>query len=300
MQVPQYLKKGDTVGILSTARFIDKVYVDNAVSLLESWGLKVRLGKTVQLKQNQFAGTDKERLNDFQEMINQPDIKAILCARGGYGTVRIIDQVDFSTFAKNPKWIIGYSDITVLHNHIHTHFNIPTIHSSMPINFKTNSEEAINSIKQSLFGELKRYVFKSNINNIIGSSEGLLTGGNLSILHTLIGTNSDINTEDKILFIEEVDEYLYHIDRMMIALKRSGKLNKLKGLIVGGMTDIHDNLIPFGKTVEEIILEHTKDFGYPVCFGFPVGHLDDNRAIILGRTTTLKICDTECSLEFQN
>lgn len=282
------LKIGDEIAIVSTARKINQEEIDLAVKLFEYWGLKVRIGNTIGLVYHQFAGTDQERANDFQSMLDDKNIKAIICARGGYGTVRIMDYLDFTQFNFNPKWIVGYSDVTILHAHINTYLGYQTLHATMPINFKSNSKESLESLKKALFGESYSLNFNTRKESIFGNTEGFIVGGNLSILYSILGTNSGINTDNKILFIEDLDEYLYHIDRMMMALKRAGKLNKLKALLVGGMTDMKDNIIPYGKTAEEIILEHCKDYDYPIIFDVPTGHINNNNALIFGRNISLK------------
>ena len=287
---PPYLKKGDTIGIVATARKISTEEINPAIAIFKSWGLEVILGNNLFNTDNQFSGTDKERADDLQTILNDTSVKAIISARGGYGTVRIIDQINFTTFIKNPKWIIGYSDITVLHAHIHN-LGIETLHATMPINFSKNTE-ALESLRKALFGEKITYKIETNILNKKGIAEGELIGGNLSILFSLSGSVSDIETKGKILFIEDLDEYLYHIDRMMMNLKRAGKLSGLAGLVVGGMSDMKDNTIPFGKTAEEIILDAVKEYKYPVCFNFPAGHVDRNLALPLGKTVKLKVDDT--------
>lgn len=263
-----------------------------AVKIFESWGLKVRLGRTIGLSDHQYAGTDAERLTDLQAAINDPDIRAIICARGGYGTVRIADDVDWTGLLAHPKWIAGFSDITYLHVHLNQTLGVQTLHSTVPTFFPKNTPEAIDSMRQQLFGEEVIYDLPPHPLNRKGEAKGVLIGGNLSILYSITGTRSGFNTAGKILFIEDIDEKLYHIDRMMINLKRSGKLQDLVGLIVGGMTDISDNLIPFGKTAEEIIMEHVSGHDYPVCFNFPAGHIADNRAIVLGKVTKMKVGHT--------
>ena len=299
MKTPPYLKQGDTIGIVATARKISLEEIRPAVRLLESWGLNVRLGGNLFYEDNQYAGTDSERVADLQSMLDDNTVRAILCARGGYGSVRIIDRIDFTKFSNNPKWIIGYSDVTVLHSHIHSLFGIETLHGTMPLDFTGNETEATLSLKKALFGEDMCYTVPLHSLNKRGIASGTLVGGNLSILYSLRGTVSDIDTEGKILFIEDLDEYLYHIDRMMINLKRGGKLEKLKGLIVGGMTDMHDNTIPFGKSAHEIILDAVKEYSFPVCFDFPAGHLKEkNLAIILGREVELSVSPTGTSLRF--
>jgi muramoyltetrapeptide carboxypeptidase len=231
-------------------------------------------------------------------VLDDPAIKAIFCARGGYGTVQVIDQIDFSNFKKNPKWIIGYSDVTVLHNHINTNFNIQTLHASMPINFATNTKEALESLKETLFGALPIYTCDVDELNRFGEVMGELVGGNLSIIYSLTGTPSQINTKGKILFLEDLDEYLYHIDRMMMNLKRAGLLKELKGLIVGGMSDMNDNTVPYGKSAKQIIFDAVKEYNYPVCFEFPAGHINDNRAIMMGARINLLVEKKLTTLEF--
>jgi muramoyltetrapeptide carboxypeptidase len=224
-------------------------------------------------------------------MLDDDSIRAVICARGGYGTVRIIDQIDFTAFRKNPKWIVGYSDVTVLHSHIHRHLGIETIHAIMPINI--TSDEAPNdtqeTLKNALFGKIRSYSYPATPLARNGEAEGLLTGGNLSVLYSLMGSVSEIDTTDKILFLEDVDEYLYHIDRMLMNLKRAGKLSKLKGLIIGGMDRMNDNIIPYGKTANEIITDAVAEFDYPVCCDFPSGHGEINLALIFGRRVKMKV-----------
>jgi muramoyltetrapeptide carboxypeptidase len=283
---PSYLQKGDTVAIVSTARKITSDKIISAIKLLEKWGLQVIIGETIGSEENQFSASDEKRIADFQLMLDNPKVKAIWCARGGYGTVRLVDKLDFSAFKKQPKWIVGYSDITVLHSHIHN-FGIETLHATMPINLENNSKQSIETLKKSLFGKNLSYEIPADEKNKSGNASGELVGGNLSVLYSLLGSHSSINTDGKILFIEDLDEYLYHIDRMCINLKRNGYFENLKGLVVGGMTDMHDNDIPFGKTAEEIILDCVSEYDFPVIFNFPAGHLDDNRTMIFGRKVTL-------------
>lgn len=289
MTTPPCLQKGDKIGIVACARKISKEELEPAVDLLTSWGLEVVLGKNIFRAEHQFSGSDDQRAADLQSMLDDPAVKAVISARGGYGTVRIIDKLDFTAFKKQPKWIIGYSDITVLHSHVHN-FGIKTLHATMPINFAKNAE-AIETLRKALFGEALRYEGGSHSLNRKGNAEAELVGGNLSLLYALTGSVSDINTNGKILFIEDLDEYLYHIDRMMINLKRSGKLSHLAGLIVGGMSDMKDNAVPFGKTAEEIILDAVKEYDYPVCFGFPAGHIDRNLALVLGGKVKMEVKD---------
>jgi muramoyltetrapeptide carboxypeptidase len=286
---PPYLKAGDTVIILSTARKITIEELTPAIQLIEGWGLTVKLGSTIGLADNQFAGTDAERQADLQAAIDDPSIKAVICARGGYGTVRMMDNLDWTGFLQSPKWIVGFSDVTYLHIHLNQTIGVQTIHSSVPALFHRNTPEAIDTIRQQLFGEPVSYDIAAQPLNRTGEAKGVLIGGNLSILYSITGTKSGFNTGGKILFIEDIDEYLYHIDRMMMNLKRSGKLHELAGLIVGGMTDMNDNAIPFGKNAEEIIAEHVAEYNYPVCFGFPAGHIADNRALVLGKVMELTV-----------
>ena len=297
MQKPNRLKKGDKVVIISTARKISEEEIRPALNLLENWGLEVVLGNNLFKEEHQFSGTTNERVKDFQEALDDSTIKAIFCARGGYGTVKIIDEIYFSKFIESPKWIVGYSDVTVLHNHINQNFNIDTLHATMPINFKTNTQESLGSLKKALFGEDLNYEFDTNQLNRKGDAEGILVGGNLSIIYSLTGTSSQIDTAGKILFIEDLDEYLYHVDRMMMNLKRTGMLADLSGLIVGGMSDMNDHTILYGKSAKEIILDAVLDYSYPVCFDFPAGHLDDNRTLIMGGDAQL-IVGEKCRLIF--
>ena len=295
MIIPKKLEAGDKIGVISTARKITIEELSPAIKTLESWGLKVVLGVNLFKEEDQFSGTVEQRTADLQSMIDDNSIKAILCARGGYGTVQIIDSIDFTNLKINSKWIVGYSDVTVLHSHLNN-LGIASLHATMPINFKSNTKESLSSLKNSLFGNLNSIECKAHPLNKFGKIVGHIVGGNLSILYSLIGSHSDIDTTGKILFIEDLDEYLYHIDRMMMNLKRNGMLGKLKGLIVGEMSDMNDNSIPFGKTAEQIILEYTKNYDFPICFGFPAGHLSDNRVVRLGINSVLEISKNGVSL----
>ncbi len=298
MITPKSLQPGDKVALISTARKIERETVQPAVAMLERWGLQVVMGQHLFAEHHQFAGTDAQRAADLQQAINDPSIRAIICARGGYGTVRLLDHIDFSALANDPKWIAGYSDVTALHAHIHTNYGIETLHSTMPVNFPTNTPEALASLQFALFGSPIDHSAPAHAMNRNGHCEGEVVGGNLSILYSLNGSNSAINTQGKILFLEDLDEYLYHVDRMMMNLQRSGMLHQLAGLIVGGMSDMNDNIIPFGKTAEEIIWEHVAAYDYPVCFNFPVGHLPDNRTLIVSRKAKLTV-GTQVNLAFQ-
>jgi muramoyltetrapeptide carboxypeptidase len=295
MIIPKKLTKGDKIGIISTARKISLEELKPAIHILESWGLEVVLGTNLLEVDNQFSGTVHQRTADFQSMIDDKSIRAILCARGGYGSIQIIDNIDFSSLKKNPKWIVGYSDVTVLHSHLNT-LGIASMHATMPINFSTNTDKAIQSLRKSLFGLENNIKCKTHPFNKLGSVEAEIVGGNLSILYSLLGSKSDIDTNKKILFIEDLDEYLYHIDRMIISLKRNGKFDNLEGLIIGGMSEMNDNDIPFGKTSEQIILEHLESFDFPICFDFPAGHMDDNNAIVFGINSRLIITEKKVIL----
>ncbi|MBP1673794.1 MAG: putative MccF-like protein (microcin resistance) [Bacteroidetes bacterium] len=284
MKIPRYLKKGDTIGIAAPARKISLEEIQPTITLFETMGYSVLFEETLFAKENQFAGGDQIRKEGFQHLLDNPNVSAIICARGGYGSARIIDLLDFSTFQKNPKWICGYSDATVFHCHIHQNYNIATLHSTMPINIGNDKKgsESAQQIIAFLEGKMMNYQIDTHPLNRKGEAEGVLVGGNLSILYSLNGTSSDLDTADKILFIEDLDEYLYHIDRMVLNLKRSGKLSHIKGLIVGGMSEMRDNTIPFGINAEQIIRNHCELFDFPICFGFPAGHISDNRPLKLG------------------
>jgi muramoyltetrapeptide carboxypeptidase len=282
--LPPSLRKGDTIAIAATARKVSLAEMQPAITLFESWGLKVLLPEGFFNADHQFAGNDAHRADNFQQLLDNADVKAIICARGGYGTARIIDKIDFSRFSEYPKWIIGYSDITVLHSHILSHTPVASLHATMPINMQSHNadEQSIESLRHVLFGERVSYSFPFQPLNRDGKAQGRLIGGNMSVLYSLLGTPSDIVTDGCILFLEDLDEYLYHIDRMMLNLKRNGKLAKLAGLVIGGMNDMKDNTVPFGKTAEEIIAEHTAGYDYPVAFGFPAGHEIRNLALPFG------------------
>ncbi len=297
MIIPDFVKKGDKIAIISTARKINLSKITNSINALKIWGLTPVIGKTIGLENNQFAGSDEERTYDLQTMLDDPSIKAIWCACGGYGTVRIVDNIDFSNFIKKPKWIIGFSDITVLHAHLHN-LNVASLHSLMPVNFNKAKEEAILSLQKTLFGKKPKYLIPPSKKNKLGQCRGQLIGGNLSILYSICGSKSTINTTGKILCIEDIDEYLYHVDRMLQNLKRNNYFDGLSGLIVGGMTKLHDNYIPFGKKVKGIILDNIKEYDFPVVFNFPMGHIPDNRTLILGEEVELTVSADEVKLEF--
>ncbi len=289
-RIPPYLKPGDTIGITCPAGFITLEDIQPAIKQLEAWGFKIKVGDTVGKKDFTFGGTDAERISDFQQLLDDKSVKAILCARGGYGMGRIIDRLNFKKFITQPKWIIGFSDVTVIHNHLSANHGIASIHSKMcnsfpkdPLLAEPIQTETILSIKKALTGEKMNYTAPVNEKNRQGIGAGLLTGGNLKMLETLSGTPSDCNTDGKILFVEDTGEYLYSIDRMFWNLKRSGKLNKLKGLIIGGFKIKPDEPgEEFGRSLYDIVQEVTKGFSYPVCFDFPVGHQKNNFALKCG------------------
>jgi muramoyltetrapeptide carboxypeptidase len=298
MITPPYLKPGDKIGIVAPARSIENDDIKSAVELFSSNGFEVELGKNLFGKNNQFSGSDKERAADIQQFIDNPGIKAIVCARGGYGSVRTLNYLSFDKFIKNPKWIVGYSDITVFHSVINN-LGIESLHAPMPFTLKTEfDKDSINDTLAILQGNNIAYSFPGNPINSQGKAKGRLTGGNLSVLYSLRGTNADIKPHGKILFIEDIDEYLYHIDRMMMNFRLGGLLGQLRAIIVGDMTDLKDNNIPFGKNAFEIITEHSKEFYIPICFGFPAGHGSINKPLIMGREIVLDIGPT-CHLTFK-
>lgn len=298
MYQPATLLKGDKIGIISPAGKINPEKVGVAVSKFEDAGYKVVLGNHVFDEENQFAGSDTNRLCDFQLMLDDPEIKAILCARGGYGSIRILEYLDFDLFLRNPKWIVGYSDITVFHCYLNNLLGVESLHASMPINFPSEKDEnySISTLFQSLTGNSENYKILSHKLNRIGLTEGEIIGGNLSILYSLRGTAMDFETHGKILFIEDVGEELYHLDRMMQNLKMGGKLSELQGLVVGGMSNMKVGDPDFGKTAYEIILESIENYSYPVVFDFPAGHIKENWALPFGRFLRLDV--SEKSVEF--
>ncbi|MFT3749425.1 MAG: LD-carboxypeptidase [Agriterribacter sp.] len=290
MIIPPSLKPGDTIGITSPAGYITETELQPAIKKIQEWGFKIRLGKTIGKRDFSFGGTDSERTSDFQQMLDDSSIKAVMCARGGYGVVRIIDNIDFSKFHLKPKWIIGFSDITVIHSHINSNYKAASIHSKMCNSFpedwtkaEPSQTETIQSIKDALTGVKMVYKTITNEKNRKGITEGTLTGGNLKTLETLSGTKSEIKTAGKILFVEDTGEYLYSIDRMFWNLKRTNKLSQLKGLIIGGFKIKPDDPgEEFGRTLYDIVWEKVKEYNYPVCFDFPIGHQKNNFALKCG------------------
>ena len=300
IKTPSYLNVGDTIGIVCPAGYMNLEKVQTCINTLQDWGYKVKTGKTLNSdSQNYFSGTDEERLNDFQQMLDAAEVKAILCARGGYGIGRIIDQINFKRFKQNPKWIIGFSDVTILHSHIYSNYKIATLHGPMASAFNDDGykNEFVLSLKNAMEGKKIKYECAVHELNKRGEAIGELVGGNLTLLAHLTGSSSDIKTKGKILFLEDIGEYLYNIDRMLYQLKRSGKLNKLAGLIIGGFADIKDTERPFGKTVYKTIDEAVKEYDYPVCFGFPVSHEKENYALKVGAGYKLKVGKNKVVLE---
>lgn len=297
--LPPVLKSGDKIGITAFAKKISKAEIELAISTFESWGLQVVVGKTIGSEWNQFAGTDKERAIDLQEMLDDTSVKAIISARGGYGSVRIIDQIDFTRFKTNPKWLIGFSDVTTFHNHINQNFSIPTIHGTMPVFFEQNSMEAISSLKEILFNGEINYCSTSLLPGLCkdGTGRGEITGGNLSIIYSLCGSPSQITTAGKILFLEDLCEYLYATDRMLQNLKRNNYFSDLAGVIIGGFTDMNDGPVPFGATVEELLFEYFKDKNIPIFTGFEAGHISNNKALLFGKTAEMVVLDGKLSLK---
>lgn len=294
---PPYLKKGDKVGIVSPAKKLT-ADLSKAIAVLTHWGLEIVMGANVYAAHDQFAGTDEQRRTDLQSFLDDPEIKAIFASRGGYGTIRIIDDLDFTKFQKQPKWVIGFSDITILLSHILTKTNTQSIHGQMPKTFETGTEESLESLRKALFGETQTYIVESEFENKAGAAESILIGGNLTLLIAAEGSDSAFDYTDKILFIEDVGEHEYAIDRMMRTLKRSGKLAKLKGLIVGAFNGYEVEDLPFGQSPEQIIQELIKEYDYPVVYNFPTGHINDNRAMIIGKPVQLIVEKEKSYLKF--
>jgi muramoyltetrapeptide carboxypeptidase len=299
MERPPFLQPGSLVGITAPARAIKQEYIDHAVKIFESWGFGVRLSSNIGNSYFQYAGNDEDRLRALQEMLDDQNIRAIFCARGGYGTDRIVDRVSLEKFGNSPKWVIGFSDITSLLLKIHKS-GIECIHGPMPISMDPSDQESLELLKGILTGETGlQYNFPVHPLNVPGAASGMIIGGNLTLINDNTGTINEADTKNKILFIEETEEYLYRIDRMVVQLKRTGKLKGLAGLVVGHMTKMQDDEIPFGKTAMEIIYEHVSGYGYPVCFGAPVGHDHPNYPIPVGRDSVLKVTGAAVTLSFK-
>ncbi len=296
---PPYLKTGDEVAIISPSFYIDENLLTEAVTFLGKWGLKARIGKNASKRYGPFAGSDQERLSDLQEMTDNPDIKAVFCSRGGYGLSKIINKADFSVLNNNPKWYSGFSDMTVMHTWLNEVYGVMSIHGEMPFNFNNTkkSRETFPSLKKALFGDLISHEWTGNFYKP-GKVNGELTGGNLSLLYSLSGTKAAVSTKGKILFIEDMGEYYYHIDRMLTSFKLSGKLDGLSALVIGGMNKIEESKIPWGKNVEETILGIVSEFNYPILFNFPAGHISDNRAFYIGKRATIEVNGNTATLRY--
>jgi muramoyltetrapeptide carboxypeptidase len=296
---PPFLKHGDDVAIVSPSFCTEENILTEAVTFLEKWGLKVRIGRNAGKKKGPFAGSDKERLQDLQEMTDDQTVKAVICSRGGYGLSKIIDKVDFSALRRNPKWYTGFSDITVLHIWLNEVCGVMSIHGEMPLNYNNTEKtrSTFSSLKNALFGNLKEHEWNGNFYKP-ADVNGELTGGNLSLLYSLMGTRAEPMTSGKILYIEEVGEYFYHIDRMLTSLKLSGKLEGLSALVVGGMDKIEEAKLPWGKNIEETILAVVDDYDYPVLFNFPAGHIADNRALYIGRQVKIEVRRDKATMLF--
>lgn len=301
---PSYLKAGDTVAIVAPSGILKsrEGEIQQAEALLKSWGLHVVVGKHVFSKANHFAGTDEERCEDFQQALDNPKISAIWCARGGYGTVRILDKLNYTRFNKHPKWLIGYSDITALHNQFHNQ-GFQSLHALMCVSLTkdlNDIDDTLNSFKEALFGNPRNYTLEGSSYNRVGEASGQLVGGNLTILHTMLGSETSIDTSGKILFIEEIGEYKYHIDRMLQSMKRAGYFENLKGLVVGDMSKLRKNTTLWGTSVEQLILDALAEYNFPIAFNMPAGHEKDNRALVLGKTVALKVEKSKSQLVYKN
>lgn len=297
--IPPYLKPGDTIGITCPAGYMEYKRAEICIQTLQEWGFEVMVGKTVGSKsKNYFSGTDEERMNELQAMLDDKNINAILFGRGGYGSGRIIDKLNFKKFVRHPKWLIGFSDITVFHCHIFSNYKIASIHGPMAgaFNLQNGKSKWINELQKTLTGVKADYICKAHKSNKVGVAKGKLIGGNLALLANVIGTDSDFDTKNRILFIEDVGEYLYSADRMLHQLKRSDKLKSLAGLIVGGFTEMKDTERPFGKTIRTIIKEIVYEYDYPVCFDFPISHANENLAVKIGVDYELKITKQKTEL----
>ena len=282
------LAKGDLIFIVSPAKSIEAHHISHAKKIMEDWGYKVEISKHASNRRNYFSGSDNERLSDLQKALDDSKVKAIVCARGGYGSVRILDELNWSGFKTHPKWLVGFSDITVFHLRCAI-LGIMSLHATMPLNFASNSKEALSTLDAALSGKKFEINAPSSSFNKEGMASGKLIGGNLSIIFSLLGTKDRFDFEKGILFLEDLSEQLYHIDRMFFALKKAGIFNKINGLIIGGMTDLKDTTPSFGMTYEEIILEKMEGIAIPICFNFPSGHIDDNRAMILGAPVEIEV-----------
>ena len=296
---PPFLRKGDEVGIVSPAFAIEEGKLNSAVGILENWGLKVHVGRNALRQEGPFAGSDRERLLDFQAMTSNNRIKAIFCSRGGYGMLKIIDRIDFSSLRANPKWFIGYSDITVLHLWLSKKYNLVTIHGEMPLNYANpdKTTDTIDSLYNALFRGCLPVEWDSDSLRP-GAASGEVTGGNLSLVYSLIGTPVEPSTRGRILFIEDVGEYYYHLDRMMTSLRLAGRLKGLAALVAGGLNDMNETKLPWGKSAVDIISDAVRGYSYPVFFNFPAGHIDDNRSFYIGAGAKIQIKGRKAVLKY--
>ena len=300
MTYPPKLKKGDLIGITCPAGYMAADKAETCINTLQDWGYEVMVGQTLGSEsQTYFSGTDEERLDELQAMLDDKNIKAILFGRGGYGMGRIIDKLDFKKFRKNPKWVIGFSDITIFHCHVLRNYKIATLHAPMAAAFNDEGykNEYVNSLADVLKGKKNKYNFAPDVNNQKGKATGTLVGGNLTLFTHTICTSSEVKTDGCLLFLEDIGEQIYGVDRMLIQLKRSGKLDNLAGLIIGGFTDTKDTDRPFGKTVQEVFAEHTAEYDYPICYNFPVSHDAENYALKVGGKYQLQLGNKKCSLK---
>lgn len=300
-RTPEYLNEGDKIGIISPAGIVKEADIEPAIRILMDWGLKVDKGKYLYEQHNFFAGTDSQRLEDFQNMLDNPELRAIFCSRGGYGIIKLIDKLNFTNFLKSPKWIVGYSDITILHLYLNLYLKCESIHALMPKKFlqAANDGLSLSMLHKALFGSGLKYTVGKNKLNKAGKVAAMLTGGNLSLIYSLQGTPFEINTRNKILFIEDTGEPVYHIDRMMMNLKISGKLKSLKGLIVGGMTNIRHTTPDYGKTAYEVIADIISGYDYPVTYGMKAGHNLPNLPLYMGRHTHMEVTAEKTIIEFK-
>jgi muramoyltetrapeptide carboxypeptidase len=297
MKTPEPLQKGDLIAIVAPAKAIEPEFVLYAKEFLEGKGFRITVSENCLGRDHYFSGSISARLSDFQTAINDQDVKAVLCARGGYGCVQLVDKINWSNLEKHPKWIIGFSDVSVFHQRLSL-MGIESIHATMPLNFKENSGEALDSLISAITGEPYTISAAPRDENIHGDFTGEIVGGNLSILFSLLGTNDHIDYSNKTLFIEDLAEHIYHIDRIFYSFQKAGVLDKISGLIVGGMTKLMDTEISFGKSYEEVILSHVRDLGIPVCFDFPAGHIDDNRAVVFNKKASFTVNQTGATLCF--
>jgi len=300
---PDFLKQGDTVGLIAPSRWVSEAEIEPFLNTLSGWGLKYKLADNLYTRNHQLAGEKSERIKGLMNMLTDPVIKAIFNVRGGYGAVHLLDDLSENLSEILPKWIIGFSDITILHFFARVKMNCQSLHASMPYQSGTGegiSQESIESMRKALFGEPLKYSFQGHDLNVPGRASGILIGGNLSVIYSLTGSNYIPEEDNLILFLEDVDEYLYHIDRMMYNLKLAGLLGKIKGLVIGGMNRMHDNEVPFGKDACQIIHDVVSEYNYPVCFGFPAGHQEPNLALIMGSEINLEVKKDHCWLNFKN